>query len=143
MKHRCRVSLMAGVLSLARLSTVLDSFVRVTMIKVVDLDSAAGQESRYSVFHTKFSDWTNKWNQVIGVQNVRPVPLAAVVLSILLELLSLIAVLSQVMVMSNLRVKPIIILNGRGRCFFGKILITMPGGIRYPYSIFTLCIVVF
>ena len=76
---------MAGVLSLARLSTVLDSFVRVTMIKVVDLDSAAGQESRYSVFHTKFSDWTNKWNQVIGVQNVRPVPLAALDLRILLE----------------------------------------------------------
>lgn len=72
-----------------------------------------GQESSCSVFHTKFSDWTNKWNQVIAVQDVYPVPLAAVAMGVPLILLLFIAVLSLVLAGFNLRVEPILILGGK------------------------------
>lgn len=112
-KGQCRVSLIAGVLILALVGTVLGSVAGVAMMNAVDLDNGVNQESSYSVFHTKFSDWTNKWNQVIEVQDVRPVPLAEVAMGIPLALVLLIAVLSMVMVGFNLRVEPIMILGGK------------------------------
>lgn len=112
-KRQCCVSLIAGVLILALVGTVLGSVAGVAMMNTVDLDNGVDQESSYSVFHTKFSDWTNKWNQVIEVQDVQPVPLAEVAMGIPLALVLLIAVLSMVMVGFNLRVEPIMILGGK------------------------------
>lgn len=114
-KRQCRVSLMAGILTLALAGCFLGSAIGMAMVSAVDLDSGVGQEASYSVFRTKFSDWTNKWNQVTAVQEVRPVPLLAVALGVPLILLLLIAVLSLVMVGSNLRVEPIMILGGKDR----------------------------
>lgn len=112
-KHQCRVSLMAGILALALAGTILGSRLGTMMVGSVDLDSDAGQESSYSVYHTKYSDWTNKWNQVIEVQDVRPVPVDALAAGIPLVLLVLITVLSLMMVEFNLRVEPITILGGK------------------------------
>lgn len=112
-KRQCRVSLMAGILILALAGTVLGSAAGVAMMNTVDLDNGVEGESSYSVFHTKFSDWTNKWNQVIEVQDVRPIPLAEAAMGIPLALVLLIAVLSMVMVGFNLRVEPIVILGGK------------------------------
>lgn len=113
-KRQCRVSLMAGILILALVGSVLGSTAGAVMVSSLDLDSGAGQEGTYSVFHTKFSDWTNKWNQVTAVQDIQPVPLTTLALGIPLALLGLIAVLSLVMVGFNLRVEPILILGGKG-----------------------------
>lgn len=110
-KRQCRVSLIAGVLILALLGCFLGSLAGVGMMSAVDLNSTVGQESSYSVFNTKFSDWTNKWNQVTDVQDVQPVPLAALAMGIPLILIMLIAVLSLMMVESNLKVEPIMILG--------------------------------
>lgn len=112
-KHQRRVSLMAGILVLALAGTVLGSRLGTMMVSAVDLDSDRGQESSYSVYHTKYSDWTNKWNQVIEVQDVRPVPLPALAVGIPLALLISITVLSLVMVGFNLRMEPILVLGGK------------------------------
>ena len=113
-KHQCRVSLMAGVLALALVGTILGSRLGTMMVSTVDLDSDKGQESSYSVYRTKYSDWTNKWNQVVEVQDVEPVPLDALAVGVPLALLILIAVLSLIMIGSNLRVEPVLILGGKG-----------------------------
>lgn len=113
-KRQCRVSLMAGILALALLGTVLGSLAGAAVMNTVNLDGGVDQESSYSVYRTKYSDWTNKWNQVVEVQDVKPVPLLALAAGIPLVLLILIAVLSLVMVGSNLRVEPIVILGGKG-----------------------------
>lgn len=112
-KHQCRVSLMAGILVLALAGTILGSKLGTMMVSAVDLDSDEGQESSYSVYRTKYSDWTNKWNQVIEVQDVKPVPLDEPAVGIPLVLLILITVLSLVLVRFNLRVEPIVILGGK------------------------------
>lgn len=112
-KRQCRVSLIAGILALALVGTILGSTLGAVMVSTVDLNSNAGQESSYSVYRTKFSDWTNKWNQVIEVQNVQPVPILALTIGIPLGLLVLIFVLSLVMIGFNLRVEPIMILGGK------------------------------
>lgn len=113
-KHQCRVSLMAGILVLALIGTLLGSKLGTMMASTVDLDSAGGQEGSYSVYRTKYSDWTNKWNQVIEVQDVKPVPLLGLAVGVPLVLLILITVLSLVMVGFNLRVEPLLILGGKG-----------------------------
>lgn len=112
-KHQCRVSLMAGVLVLALAGSFLGSKLGTMVVSSVDLNGNVDQESSYSVYHTKYSDWTNKWNQVIEVQDVRPVPLLALAVGIPLVLLVLITVLSLVLVGFNLRVEPIMILGGK------------------------------
>jgi len=112
-KHQCRVSLIAGILVLALVGTILGSTLGAVMVSTVDLNSSVGQESSYSVYRTKYSDWTNKWNQVIEVQDVQSVPLEALAMGIPLVLLLLIVVLSLVMVGFNLRVEPIMILSGK------------------------------
>ena len=112
-KHQCRVSLMAGIPVLALAGTILGSRLGTLIVGTVDLDSDKDQESSYSVYNTKYSDWTNKWNQVIEVQDVEPVPLQALAVGIPLILVILITVLSLVMVGFNLRVEPVAILGGK------------------------------
>ena len=112
-KRQCRVSLMAGILILALMGCFLGTTVGVVMVSAVDLDGGVGQEASYSVFLTKFSDWTNKWNQVTAVQDAASIPLAAVALGVPLALIVFLTVLSLVMVGFNLRVEPIVILGGK------------------------------
>lgn len=112
-KHQCRVSLMAGIMALALAGTILGIGLGTMMVSRVDLGSDGGGESSYSVYHTKYSDWTNKWNQVIEVQDLKPVPLRALAVGIPLALIIFITILSLVMVGFNLRVEPVVVLGGK------------------------------
>lgn len=112
-KRQCRVSLISGLLVLALIGTVLGSVLGSAMLSSAQPDPET-QEGMYSVYSTRYSDWTSKWNQVTELPQTVEAPLTALALAIPLALLAFIAALSTAILSFNLRAEPIELLGGTG-----------------------------
>jgi len=116
-KRQCYISLVSGILVLALIGTVLGSGLGILLIGQADLESSNTDDTgMYSVYSTRYSDWTNKWNQVTQIPEteVTQLPLLSLSCAIPLVLLVFIFVLSVIMVKWNLRIEPIQLLGGSG-----------------------------
>ena len=89
-----------------------------------DMNAVEEEEGMYSVYSTRYSDWTNKWNQITQLSDTEDVqvPLAALSCAIPLALIVFIFVLSMVMVSFNLRIEPIELLGSSGVRYRGTTL---------------------
>ena len=114
-KRQCYISLISGVLALALLGTVLGSGLGLMLIDTMQQETEINDEGMYAMYSTRYSDWTNKWNQVTDIPEViePKIPLEIFSWAIPGGLLAFIFLLSMLMVTMNLRVEPIELLGSR------------------------------
>ena len=114
-KRQCYISLISGVLALALLGTVLGSGLGLMLIDTMQQETEINDEGMYAMYSTRYSDWTNKWNQVTDIPEViePKIPLEIFSWAIPGGLLAFIFLLSLLMVTMNLRVEPIELLGSR------------------------------
>ncbi len=113
-RRQCYISLVSGILVLALIGTVLGSVLGLAMIgSAAGMEDAPNEEGMYSVYSTRYSDWTNKWNQVVQEPNAAELelPLRAVVCGVPMAMMAFIFLLGMAMVSLNLRVDPIYLLG--------------------------------
>ena len=114
-KRQCYISLISGVLALALLGTVLGSGLGLLLTDTMQQETEINDEGMYAMYSTRYSDWTNKWNQVNDTPEIveEKVPLEVFPFAIPAFMLTFIFLMSILMVTVNLRIEPIELLGGK------------------------------
>lgn len=114
-KRQCYISLISGVMALALLGTVLGSGLGLLLTNTMQKETEINDEGMYARYSTRYSDWTNKWNQVTDTPEMieEKAPFEVFPFAIPVFLLALIFSLSMLMVTVNLRIEPIELLGSR------------------------------
>lgn len=114
-KRQCYISLISGVLALALLGTVLGSGLGLLLTDTMQQETEINHEGMYAMYSTRYSDWTNKWNQVTDTPEMveEKVPWEVFSFAIPAFLLTFIFLMSMLLVAINLRIEPIELLGGK------------------------------
>ncbi len=78
-------------------------------------ETEINHEGMYAMYSTRYSDWTNKWNQVTDTPEMveEKVPWEVFSFAIPAFLLTFIFLMSMLLVAINLRIEPIELLGGK------------------------------